>query len=505
MRVHLATAGPEALAADALLVLVAEDDAVDAAPASLDAALGGLISDLRGRREFRGELGQRLVLPTFGRLAAGRVVLVGLGRRADLDGYRLRNALELAARELRPVAPVVAVLLDRTTVADLELSDDVAPAAQAVRTAVIGIGLGNYASGEFRHDRGEAGTVADCHLLGLEADPRLTAVAEEAAALADATNYARTLQWRPANRLTPAAFAAEAAEAAGRSGLLAEVLEPDRLEALGMGALLGVARGSHEPPRMLVLRYQAGTSDRTLALVGKGITFDAGGISLKPPAHMAAMKTDMSGGAAVIAAMLMLPRLRPPVSVIGLVPMTENLPGGAALKPGDLVTAMNGRTVEVTNTDAEGRLVLADALSYAVSLGATDLVDVATLTYAPRHALGHPASAALTNDPLLLERLQRAAIRASERIWELPIYPEYGFVLRSDIADLKNLEEIAEAGGMAGAIFLREFVDGRPWIHLDIGGSARSELSQLVPIVPSGPTGVMTRTLALLPTMFAGR
>ena len=371
-------------------------------------------------------------------------------------------------------------------------------------TAIVtGIGLSQFTAGELQQGASVAGPIERLILLGIgEAAARSSALVE-AVAMAAATNYARTLQWRPANRLTPRDLASEAVALAQTNGLESDVLERDRLEALGMGALLGVAQGSAEPPNVVVIRYggrrRAGP---ILALVGKGITFDSGGISLKSTKDMRGMKADMSGAAAVIAAMGLIASRQPAMPVIGVVPLTENMPGGRALKPGDVVTSMSGKTIEVTNTDAEGRLVLADALWYATSLGATHIVDVATLTDAVGHALGHTATAAFSNDRGFLSRLYRASALAAERVWELPIHCEYDVVLRSTVADLQNLSDLPEAGAMAGAIFLQQFTAGRPWIHLDIGSSAINDRHELGQVVPLGPTGVMTRTFAHLPSFF---
>jgi leucyl aminopeptidase len=270
-----------------------------------------------------------------------------------------------------------------------------------------------------------------------------------------------------------------------------------------MGALLAVARGSDEPPRVIVLRYRKGRGGGrpTLGLVGKGITFDSGGISLKPGAGMEMMKSDMGGGAAVINAMWAVAKLEPPLDVIAVVPTTENMPSGKATRPGDVVTASSGKTIEIINTDAEGRLILADGIHYAIEQGATHIVDVATLTGSIARTLGPVSTGAFTNDAGFMSLVQRAAELAGERVWQLPTWADYDGLIKSEIADIKN-STVAWAGATTAALFLREFVQGRPWIHLDIAGSAWQDANELKTI-PKGPTGAGVRTLAHLARLMA--
>jgi leucyl aminopeptidase len=269
-----------------------------------------------------------------------------------------------------------------------------------------------------------------------------------------------------------------------------------------MGALLGVAQGSDQPPVMIVVRHDGGRPDGPrLALVGKGITFDTGGISLKPAAGMEMMKWDMGGGAAVLAAMWAIARLNPRANVVGVVPATENMPGGRAYKPGDVLVSKMGKTIEVTNTDAEGRIVLADGLAKARELGATHIVDVATLTGACVVALGHVASGLMTNDPDLGRMVKDAARLAGDRLAELPLHPEYDVALRSDVADMKNAAG-REAGAITAAVFLREFVGDTPWVHLDIAGAVWNDQGDMT-LIPKGPSGTPVRTFVHLARAFA--
>jgi leucyl aminopeptidase len=291
-------------------------------------------------------------------------------------------------------------------------------------------------------------------------------------------------------------MAERARAVAAERGLECQILDRKEMEKLGMGALLGVAQGSHQPPRFIILHYRGGKERATpLGLIGKGITFDTGGISIKPAPGMADMKSDMAGGAAVIAAVSAIAQLRPRINVTALVPATENMPGGGAQKPGDVVRALNGKSIEVVNTDAEGRLILADALSYARRLGLSPVVDVATLTGAIVVALGRAAMGAMTNSEPLLDRLREASAAAGEKFWQLPLFEEYKEHLKSEVADIKNVGN-REAGSIIGALFLQEFIEDTPWVHLDIAGvdQVEKEKGALV----KGSSGVPVRTLVNL-------
>ncbi len=305
----------------------------------------------------------------------------------------------------------------------------------------------------------------------------------------------------PANELPPAVLAEQARRMAGEVGLGCEILDEDAMYRLGMGSLLAVSVGSENRARLVVLRHQPVAGAPSLALVGKGITFDTGGISIKPREGMEAMKGDMAGAAAVLGAMRALSLLKVPLNVVGLAPCAENMPSGKAFRPGDVVRAMNGKTIEIISTDAEGRLVLADALTYAVrNLQAQRVVDVATLTGACIIALGHAATGAMTNSPDLLNAVRRSAESAGEKVWELPLFDEYRQQIKSDIADLKNSGG-RTAGAETAGIFLREFVDDVPWVHLDIAGTSRTDTAQ--PHTARGASGVMVRTLVHLAQQLA--
>jgi leucyl aminopeptidase len=314
--------------------------------------------------------------------------------------------------------------------------------------------------------------------------------------IAEATNFARDVINEPANIMTPTELARRAEDTAHSYALELDVLDEARMKELGMGSLLGVAQGSAEPAKLIVLRYTPKTeSNETIAIVGKGITFDTGGISIKPADGMEKMKYDMAGGATTIGAMRAIAQLKPAVNVIGIVPATENMPGGRSQRPGDVVRAMTGKTIEVINTDAEGRLVLADAVAYARKLGATKIVDLATLTGAVSIALGDVYVAVLGSDQTWIDEIISAGKKAGEKIWQLPLDKEYREQIKSEIADIKNIGG-RKAGTITGAYFIREFVEDTPWAHLDIAGTAWNDSNK--PHLSAGPTGVCVRTLVKL-------
>ncbi len=389
------------------------------------------------------------------------VLVVGLGSRDDLDAERLRVAAALAAREAKRLdAAVLAWALP-------ESGGDTAAAAALVTGTI----LASYRFDRFRSETDEeASRLESLTLLG---PAELADAAETARVVAAAQNRARDLQNTPANIATPSFLAARAEEiAAGFDSLAVEVLGRPELEQKGMGGLLAVSQGGPEEPKLIVLRYAGGGSAPTLGLVGKGVTFDTGGISLKPGAGMQEMKMDMSGAAAVLETVAAIAELELPIDLIATVPSTENMPSGTAIKPGDVITQYNGRTVEVNNTDAEGRLILADALAYAIELGAEQVVDIATLTGAVEVALGSTYAGLVANDNDLAAAVTQASETTGELCWRLPLHPEYKELMKGTVADLSNLGKKRKAGTITAASFLEEFVGETPWAHLDIAGSA---------------------------------
>ncbi|MDI3316343.1 MAG: leucyl aminopeptidase [Bacillota bacterium] len=486
---------PLEVEADALVVAVYQDaERLDASARAVDEATGGLISGWLASGRMRGSLEETALLPAAGALRAPLLIVTGLGGHAEVDGQALRRAAARAARAARQAG----ALRLASTLYGAFLGDDLAAGAIVEGTL---LGLDRFLTYKGR-DQGEPRR-PDPELFLLLAEPAREAAVRRAEVLARATLLARQLSNEPANQLPPRRMAERAQAVAAEAGLEFLALDEREMERLGMGALLGVNRGSHEPPRLLVLRYRCGRPDAPLlALVGKGIVFDSGGISLKPAAGMHEMKMDKSGAADVVAAMQAIAALRPAVDVIGVAPVTENMPGGGAQRPGDVVRAMNGTTIEVLNTDAEGRLVLADAVAYAAREGARWIVTVATLTGAVVTALGHEAAAVLGNDRRLIEAVIEAGQSAGERYWELPAWPEYRRLYRSEVADLANVApRDAGAGTIVGGLFVGEFVGEAAWAHLDVAGTAWVE--KPTALTESGATGFATRTLALLPERLA--
>jgi leucyl aminopeptidase len=459
----------------------------------LVAATGGEVVRAVASGEFKGKLFDLFFSPIVdARWKARRVLLAGLGRRADYSVDRLRRlatAAALAARQ-RHHERVSLIWTD---------GEHLAHTMQAI---VEGLVLADFDAAQYK-----TGDERTPHLRALQvvldvgAAPDARKAAREAAdrgrVLGESCNVARWLANEPGNTLTPRVFADRAAAIATEAQLGVEVLDERQIAELGMGLLLGVAQGSSEPPRLIVLRHSpAGAPGApVLGLVGKGITFDSGGISIKPADGMERMKDDMAGGAAVLGAMRAMALLGAPIRVVGVVPTTENMPGGRAVKPGDILRGASGKTVEVINTDAEGRLVLGDGLWYAQKLGATHLVDIATLTGACVVALGKITSGLFGTPQRWVEVVGEAAERAGDRVWPMPMFDEYREQLRSDIADFTNTGG-RPAGAITAALFLKEFAGSLPWAHLDIAGTAWAEEAK--PFLPRGASGVAVRTLAEL-------
>lgn len=471
------------------------------AAGAVDHALGGSISAAIRRQEFKGKLHERLLLHTVGQLPVSRVLVIGLGKQEEFTLDRARSASAEAMRHLRAVGVQrVASIVHGAGIGGLE-------ASQAACAVTEGALLGLYRFDKYKKPE-ENGQKVIQRLTLLERDRAKIRATEEGIhrgrILAEAVSFARDLVNEPANTLTPSELATRAKRMASGLGLTIKILERADMKKLGMGALLGVAQGSQEPPKLIEVSYKGrkgkGTGPR-LGLVGKGVTFDSGGISIKPSEGMEAMKGDMAGGAAVLAAIKGIAELKLPVDVTAIVPATENLPSGTAQRPGDIVKAMNGKTIEIINTDAEGRLILADALCYACDRGPTYLVDVATLTGACIIALGSVRTGAFTNNPELMRQVKQASERASEKIWEMPLDNEYGEQIKSDCADMKNVGG-KKAGAITGAKLLANFVGKTPWVHLDIAGTAQAEKDYGYQV--KGATGAMVRTLIYLAMGFAG-
>lgn len=469
-----------------LVVPVLDGDAQDAAFQSADGALGGQLSGLVSRGDARGAFGTTaLVYPTQG--GAERVLLVGVGKGAELTAERLRRAAGTAAKQA-----------GTSRVGSLAFAVPFSALApgEATRAVAEGLVLGAYDFRELKSAdpaaRPPVALEAATLLVGEGTDEGAAAEgARVGEIIARAENLARDLGNRPGNVATPT-YLAETAERIGREhGLKVTVLGPAELEAEGMHALLAVSQGSAQEPRLMVLEHRGGAEgEKPLVLVGKGLTFDAGGISIKPAQGMEDMKFDMCGGAGTLAAMQAIAELHLPVNVIGIVPSSENLLGSKAMKPGDIIRAHGGKTIEIVNTDAEGRLILVDAISYAKRFEPAAMLDAATLTGACVIALGHAATGVMGNDEALVREVVAAGESTGERCWALPMFDDYREQIKSDYADLKNSGG-RPAGTITAGWFLREFVGDWPWVHLDVAGTAYGDGK--VSYLTKGATGVPTR------------
>jgi leucyl aminopeptidase len=480
-------AAPSVVSTDLIVLLLFVDD-TGTDLAQWSNASGGELARLRESREVRGKLYETHWLHVDdANWRCRRVLVMGAGARGELTlerARRLATAAGLLARKQRigRLALVQRGPLDRQA------------CAQALAEGLV---LASFRTDPYKTREREQGALREAAIITEGEDNSVRAAAERGVVLGEATNLARALSNEPSNLLTPGGFAERARELLTSDRLAIDVLDEARIQALGMGLLAGVSRGSVEPPCMLIVRYTPprAASDAVLGLVGKGVTFDTGGVSIKPADGMDKMKHDMTGGASVLAALHAVARLQPPVSVVGVIPATENMVGGRAIKPGDVLRSASGKTVEVLNTDAEGRLILADALWYARELGATHMVDVATLTGACVVALGRTTSGLFGQPASWVEVVRETGERAGDRLWPMPLFEDYTELLESEIADLQNIGGRA-AGAITAAAFLKEFTGGVPWAHLDIAGTAWAD--EATPYRPKGATGVSVRTLAEL-------
>ncbi len=491
------------LAVDALAFICFEQAPATAAETSEATAIvpmedpalagqSGWMTELRKSGEFTGKLYEMATLHRPADCAAKRVVVIGGGPAGKFSPVEARRAAGVLIRQLKPrgIRSLALVLGDGVS-------------AELANAAAEGAVLGDWEADKYKTDPKKHQRGIDSFSIALEKEAPAgesksfeTAV-EQARIVAEAQNLARDLVNEPANKLTPELLAEAARDVCAANGLDCEVLDGKAMADLGMGALLGVARGSSNPPFLVVMKYKPAREfggDR-LALVGKGVTFDTGGISIKPSDGMEKMKYDMAGAAAVIGAMQAIAQLKPALPVAGYIPTVENMLNGDAQRPGDIVTAMSGKTIEVLNTDAEGRLILADAITYARKQGSTHLVDAATLTGAIGIALGHHNMGVFTNDDGLVKRFLAASAAAGEKAWQLPMDSEYKDYLKSAFADLPNIGG-RYGGSITAAWFLREFADPTPWVHLDIASTAW--LDDGKPWLSKGPSGVATRSFVRL-------
>jgi leucyl aminopeptidase len=491
MKITIRAAQPSRVKADALALALFSDGNPVPAFKAVSSALGGVLADMRKHGELRGRDGDVAVVAANKRLGVKRIIVVGMGERASLEPGTFARYAGLAVRAAsgRKLGNL-AILIPEP----LPFSERV-----AIENATEGALMATFNPAPYRSKSDEKTNAVTSVTFVVE--NAATAKALEPAIgrgtiLGEASNIVRDMVNLPSNDMTPTHLAERARELARKHGLKISVLDRAEMKRLGMGAMLSVAAGAEQPPKVIVLEYHGNKNSKTtLGLIGKGITFDTGGISLKPATDMDAMKGDMAGGATVIGALAAIAQLRPKTNVIGVVMATDNMPSGSATKPGDIVRAMNGKSIEITNTDAEGRLVLADGLSYARKLGATHLVDIATLTGAAVVALGNVSTAVMSNDRQFVDLFYEATAPYGERYWELPLFPEYADLIKSSIADMKNSGG-RQAGTIYGAMFLKEYVDSSPWIHLDIAGS--SWIDKDHGHIVKGPTAVAVRPLVKL-------
>lgn len=495
MKTTLSLSASSQLETECLVAVVldrGEKDKPEPFVSCADKAVQQAASDLISTGDLTGKTFEISWLHKPAALKAKRLLLIGGGKAKKFTASELRKVAGAAVRALKPRS------LRKLAFAVPEQI----PAEQAVRAVVEGAIVGDFDPDTYKSDRKDQ-KIESLTVVASGDQAALQRALDEARTVSESQNFARELINEPSNRMTPTILAKHAEQMAKETGLKCEVYGADKIKELKMGAFWGVAQGSDEPPALIVLRYEpAGAPEKpVLGLVGKGITFDTGGISIKPSQGMETMKFDMGGAAAVLGAMWAISRLKPKANVIGVVPATENMPGGHAYKPGDVLRSMSGKTIEVTNTDAEGRIILSDGLAYARRLGATHLVDVATLTGSMVVALGHVNAGLLSNDDALAAMLLQAARRGGDRFARLPLDPEYDVCLASEVADVKNLAG-RQGGGISAAVFLREFAGDLPWAHLDIAGTVWNDQPDMTQI-PRGPSGAPTRSFVHLAFEFA--
>jgi leucyl aminopeptidase len=475
----------------ALVVAVFKDEKADEGILKeLDEVAGGVIRSVIESEELKGKEGETVYVHSSGgnSLRARRLLLIGVGER---ENYKTAQVSQMAGASVRFLRGKNVKTIGLVTRAD---GDAEKTAAAAVEGAVIGL----FEPDKYRTVDKEERTIERLVIISEGADEEaLKRGAERGRIIGESVNFTRDLANEPGAYMTPTNLAERAREIAEEFGLSVDVLDEARMEQEGMGALLSVSRGSEEDAKLIILKYtpreaSAQSEDNLLSFVGKGITFDSGGISLKPGENMELMKYDMTGGATVLGAMRAIAQLKPSIPVLGVVPASENLPSGKATKPGDVVKAMSGKTIEIINTDAEGRLILSDAICYAKKLGAKRIVDMATLTGAVSIALGDVNTAVLGTDQELIDEIIASGKEVGEKFWQLPLDKEYTRQIKSDIADIKNVGG-RKAGTITAAAFLKEFADGVSWAHLDIAGTAWGDEAK--PFRAKGPTGIAVRTL----------
>jgi leucyl aminopeptidase len=492
MQIKLETKPFAALETDALVSYVFEEtDPIQGRIAEIDQAGAGLLGKLAKSGELTGKTLEFTLIHAPAGVKAARLLLVGAGKREQLNAATLRKIAGAALRYLKSRSVKNFAYLVREGTANDET-------AQAIAEGAL---TANFETDKYKTDKKNEKNIETISIAGYSDSERAAGDKglSKGRIIAEAQNFARDLVNEPSNKLTPRILADKAAAMAKEAGLAVEILDEKKIADLKMGALLSVSQGGPEPPRVMVVTYTPANSKPgapVIGLVGKAVTFDTGGISIKPADGMEKMKYDMAGGATMLGVMRALAALKPSVKVICVVPSTENMPGGTAQKPGDIQTAMSGKTIEVLNTDAEGRLILADGIHYAKQLGATHLVDAATLTGAIVVALANVNVGVFGSDQPFTDQLLASAKAVGEKMWQMPIDDDYRDFIKGSFADIQNISSGKGGGAITGAMFIKEFAGDSPWIHLDIAGTAWND--DVKPWLAKGPTGVALRTLVHL-------
>jgi leucyl aminopeptidase len=492
MQITLVTQPFASIETDALVSYVFEEsEPVQGRVAEIDKAAAGLLRKLAKGGELTGKMLEFTLVHAPVGLKAARLLLVGAGKREQWNSATVRKIAGAALRYLKARSVKNFVLLVREGHATDETAQATAEGALAA----------NFETDKYKTDKKNDKNIESVQIAGFSDAERAAGDKglSKGRVIADAQNFARDLINEPANKLTPRIMAEKAEAMAREAGLAVEILDEKKIAALKMGALLSVAQGSVEPPRVMVVTYTPANLKQgapVIGLVGKAVTFDTGGISIKPADGMEKMKYDMAGGATMLGVMRALAALKPNVKVICVVPSTENMPGGKAQKPGDIQTAMSGKTIEVLNTDAEGRLILADGIHYAKQLGATHLVDAATLTGAIVVALANVNVGVFGSDQPFTDKFLASAKAAGEKMWQMPIDDDYRDFIKGTVGDIQNISSGKGGGAITGAMFIKEFTGDSPWIHLDIAGTAWNDDAK--PWLAKGPTGVALRTVVHL-------
>jgi leucyl aminopeptidase len=492
MKTILSLANPADVETECLVAIVLDRGSKDKPEVSIacnDAAIKDAAQDVLGSGEITGKLAETTLLHKPAKLKAKRLLIVGGGKAKTFTSAELRKAAGTATRFLKPRGiRSFAFVTPESLGLEGALTD-----VDAVKSIVEGAFVGNFDPDTYKSDRKDQ-QIDSLTVVARGDQTKLQQALDQGRIIGESQNFTRELVNEPGNRMTPTMLAERARKMAQEVGLKCEIFGADKIKELKMGAFWSVAQGSDEPPALIILRYEpAGAPEKpVLGLVGKGVTFDTGGISIKPADGMEKMKYDMAGGAAMIGAMRAIALLKPNAKVISIICATENMPSGKAQKPGDVQIAMSGKSIEIINTDAEGRLVLADGLFYARQLGCTHLIDAATLTGAVVVALGHINAGVFANDDKMYERFTKALAKAGEKFWRMPLDDEYKESIRSGIADIINSGG-RWGGAITAAMFLKEFAEDTPWMHLDIAGTAWSDENK--PWMAKGPSGIAVRSL----------